>query len=241
MKAPWLDEVPSSWEVRRFAWLGKWAGGGTPSKSEPTYWGGEIPWVSPKDMKVRVIRDTADHVSEAGVRASSTRVVPANSVLMVTRSGILRHSLPVAITGRPVALNQDLKALQPLPDVDAGFVAYWIEASQDVLLSFWRKEGTTVESLETDLIRETPLPLPPHGQQRAIASFLDGETARINTLIEKKRRLLDLLEEKRTALITRAVTRGLDRDVPMKDSGVKWIGEIPEHWELGRLGCPIPE
>ncbi len=79
------------------------------------------------------------------------------------------------------------------------------------------------------------MPLSVDRVQRAIASFLDRETARIDTLIEKKRRLLDLLEEKRTALITRAVTRGLDPDVPMKDSGVEWIGEIPEHWEVVRL------
>lgn len=80
------------------------------------------------------------------------------------------------------------------------------------------------------------VPVPDIGTQRAIASFLDRETARIDTLIEKKRRLLALLEEKRTALITRAVTRGLDPDVPMNDSGVEWIGEIPEHWEVSKLG-----
>lgn len=235
MKAPWLDKVPASWDVRRLAWLGKWIGGGTPSKSDPAYWDGEIPWVSPKDMKGRVLKDTADHVSVAGVQQSSTRVVPAESVLIVTRSGILRHSLPVGIISRPMAFNQDIKALQPSSGIDASFVAYWIEANQPALLSLWRKEGTTVQSLETDLIRETPIPLPPYDQQRGITSFLDRETARIGTLIEKKRRLLNLLEEKRTALITRAVTRGLDPDVPMKDSGVEWIGEIPEHWKVLQL------
>lgn len=96
-------------------------------------------------------------------------------------------------------------------------------------------KGTTRQILTRDDFRSATVAIPPVGVQRAIASFLDGETAKIDALIEKKRRLLDLLEEKRTALITRAVTRGLDPDAPMKDSGVEWIGEIPEHWEAVQL------
>ena len=72
-------------------------------------------------------------------------------------------------------------------------------------------------------------------EQRAIAAFLDRETARIDALVAKKERLIELLQEKRTALITRAVTKGLDPNVPMKDSGVEWLGEIPAHWEVKRL------
>ena len=73
---------------------------------------------------------------------------------------------------------------------------------------------------------------PPVAEQRAIAAFLDRETARIDALVAKKERLIELLQEKRTALITRAVTKGLDPNVPMKDSGVEWLGEIPAHWEV---------
>lgn len=79
------------------------------------------------------------------------------------------------------------------------------------------------------------LPLPPVIEQRAIAAFLDRATARIDALIEKKQRLIELLERKRQAVITQAVTRGLDPDVPMKDSGVEWLGAIPSHWILRRL------
>ena len=78
-------------------------------------------------------------------------------------------------------------------------------------------------------------PLPPLPEQRTIAAFLDRETARIDALVSKKERLIGLLQEKRTALITRAVTRGLDPNAPMKDSGVEWLGEIPAHWEVKRL------
>ena len=79
------------------------------------------------------------------------------------------------------------------------------------------------------------IPLPPLPEQQAIAAFLDRETAKIDALVAKKERLIELLQEKRTALISHAVTRGLDPDVPMKDSGVEWLGEIPAHWEVRRL------
>ncbi len=78
-------------------------------------------------------------------------------------------------------------------------------------------------------------PIPPVAEQRAIVAFLDRETAKIDSLIVKKQRLIELLQEKRTALISRAVTKGLDLDVPMKDSGVEWLGEIPVHWEVKRM------
>ena len=73
---------------------------------------------------------------------------------------------------------------------------------------------------------------PPTIEQRAIAAFLDRETARIDALVAKKQQLIELLQEKRTALVTRAVTKGLDPNVPMKDSGVEWLGQIPAHWEV---------
>ena len=79
------------------------------------------------------------------------------------------------------------------------------------------------------------IPLPPLSEQRAVAAFLDQETAKIDALVSKKERLVELLREKRTALISHAVTKGLDPDAPMKDSGVEWLGEIPAHWEVRRL------
>ncbi len=82
------------------------------------------------------------------------------------------------------------------------------------------------------IAKRFPFLLPSVLEQRAIAAFLDRETARIDALVAKKERLIELLQEKRTALITRAVTKGLDPNVPMKDSGVEWLGEIPAHWEV---------
>ena len=92
--------------------------------------------------------------------------------------------------------------------------------------------GTKMPRVSSEQIGNLPVSLPPLAEQHAIATFLDRETARINTLIEKKERLIELLQEKRAALISHAVTKGLDPMVPMKDSGVEWLGEIPAHWEV---------
>ena len=95
--------------------------------------------------------------------------------------------------------------------------------------------GAKMPRVSPDQVGNSHAPLPPESEQRAIAAFLDRKTAKIDGLVERNERLIELLQEKRTALITRAVTQGLDPDVPMKDSGVEWLGEIPAHWEVKRL------
>ena len=101
--------------------------------------------------------------------------------------------------------------------------------------------GITRFGLGGDAIRTGVFAMPTEPEQRAIAAFLDRETARIDALVAKKERLIELLQEKRTAIITRAVTKGLDPNVPMKDSGVEWLGEIPAHWGAKRLKQTVPE
>jgi type I restriction enzyme S subunit len=95
--------------------------------------------------------------------------------------------------------------------------------------------GSTYEAVSADDVSNLGMPLPQETEQHAIAAFLDRETAKIDALVAKKERLIELLQEKRIALITRAVTKGLDPNVPMKDSGIEWLGEIPAHWEVKRL------
>lgn len=96
--------------------------------------------------------------------------------------------------------------------------------------------GSTHQTIYMPDVSRFSTPVPPLEEQLVIADFLDRETAQIDALIKKKRRLIELLEEKRTALITRAVTKGLDPDVEMKDSGLEWLGEIPAHWRPMRIG-----
>ena len=95
--------------------------------------------------------------------------------------------------------------------------------------------GSTYDAVTSSDVGDLLILLPHQGEQHAIADFLDRETAKIDGLVARKERLIELLQEKRTALITRAVTRGLDPTVLMKDSGVEWLGEIPAHWDVKRI------
>jgi type I restriction enzyme S subunit len=106
------SELPRGWTRQAMADIGHWFGGGTPSKANPRFWtGGKIPWVSPKDMKSDLITDAKDHITVEAVAQSATNLVEEGSILIVVRSGILQHTLPVAVTQRQVTLNQDLKAI----------------------------------------------------------------------------------------------------------------------------------
>jgi type I restriction enzyme S subunit len=102
--------------------------GGTPSKVRDDYWGGDIPWVSCKDMKVDWIRDAEDHLTPLGAQ-NGTRVVPENTILIVVRGMILAREFPVAMTKRPVAFNQDLKAVKPADFIDNEYLFHWFRAN----------------------------------------------------------------------------------------------------------------
>jgi len=103
---------------------------------------------------------------------------------------------------------------------------------RDLLAVLVDEAAHGTKAIRMDTWRLTPVEIPPEDEQRAIAAFLDRETAKIDALVAKKERVIELLQEKRTALITRAVAKGLDPTVPMKDSGVEWLGEIPAHWDV---------
>jgi restriction endonuclease S subunit len=161
-------------------------------------------------MKMSVVIDTEDKITPQAVRESATKLVPAGAVLLVVRSGILMHSIPVALSGRKLTLNQDLKALIPRSDLLPEYLFYLISGMQRKLLAEWKKEGATVESLEIDLVAQTPIPLPEECEQRSIAAFLDRESAKIDALMSKIREAITHLREYRTALITAAVTGKID-------------------------------
>jgi len=148
----WLGEIPAHWEVRRLKFMAAFFSGGTPSKENLDYWSGDIPWVSPKDMKYEIIRDTEDHITKKAIEDSSTRLVQSGAVLIVVRSGILRHTIPVGINAIPVAINQDMKAVVMKSILNAEYFASVIRGHQSTLLLEWRKEGTTVESIEFELL-----------------------------------------------------------------------------------------
>src|SRR5436190_6129051 len=165
--------LPQTWTWSPLADLGSWIGGGTPAKNHAAFWNGDVPWVSPKDMKSFHIYDTEDHITEGAVLASATSKVPTGAVLMVTRSGILRHTFPVAVARLPVALNQDLKAVVLCEGLHPDFVAYALRSYGQDILHSCTKDGTTVQSIEFPALKRFEIPVAPCREQRRIADALD--------------------------------------------------------------------
>jgi type I restriction enzyme S subunit len=231
----WLGDVPKHWQVTILKYNCSFSGGGTPSKEKPEYWGGNVPWVSPKDMKVFKLLDTEDKITKDAILESSTNMVKTGALLMVVRSGILQRKIPIAINFVDVTLNQDMKALRFKERIFAEYFSYLVMGHESKFLLLWLKQGATVESIEHEYLANSVIPWPSIEEQTTIARFLDHETAKIDALIAEQQRLIELLKEKRQAVISHAVTKGLDLNAPMKDSGVEWLGDVPEHWDLKKI------
>lgn len=167
-----------SWLSFQLCDLAKFRSGGTPSKSRPEFWSGGIPWVSPKDMSGRDITDSVDHITEAATSHRNTDLVPPGTVLMVVRSGILVRRVPVGIARRPLAINQDLKAILPNSSVlTSEFLTYYLSSQEQNLLSGFVKRGATVHSIVVDKLRRMQTPMPALSEQRRIVEILDQADA----------------------------------------------------------------
>jgi type I restriction enzyme, S subunit len=131
-------------------------------------------------MKAAVIVDTEDHITEAAVSASATNIVPAGSVLAVTRSGILRRAFPVAVTVTAVSLNQDLKALRPVDGIDPRYVAWFLRKDEGLILHECTKDGTTVDSIDFPKFLKRTIPLAPTAEQKRIVAAIEEQISRVD-------------------------------------------------------------
>jgi type I restriction enzyme S subunit len=147
--------------------------GGTPSKSNPEFWSGDIPWVSPKDMKTTLLLGAQDSITLKGVEGSATSLVPTGSILTVVRSGILAHSVPFALAGRPVTFNQDIKAIQVTDDRVTNDYVYWfLRSKEPEILARGVKKGATVHSLQSGFLEGLAIPILPRTEQQRIVDLL---------------------------------------------------------------------
>jgi type I restriction enzyme S subunit len=207
----WLGDVPEHWEVVPLKYLCNFSGGGTPSKDNLDYWtDGDIPWVSPKDMKSFWLSDTQDKVTERAVKESSTNFVEIGTLLMVVRSGILQRTIPIAINTVRVTLNQDMKALRFNERMNVEYAANFIFGCQDSLLLEWSKEGATVESIEHEYLSNGLIPVPSIKEQTEIVEYLNKRMSVFQNLEKRALNGIELLQERRTALISAAVTGKID-------------------------------
>ena len=234
----WLRKIPAHWEMRRLKSFASVQLSNVDKKSED----GQIPVWLCNYVDVYYNEQVGAGVEFMAATASKEQVrrftLREGDVLITKDSETWTDiAVPAVVTQDlpNVLCGYHLAHVRPTENCDGAFLSRAFAAIGPRDQYHISANGITRYGLTGDVIRAGKFPLPPLSEQRAIAAFLDRETARIDALVSKKERLMELLREKRTALISHAVTKGLDPDAPMKDSGVEWLGEIPAHWEVRRL------
>lgn len=203
-------DLPDTWSRRRLAECGTWLSGGTPAKSNPDYWGGEIPWVGPKDLHVHYVDDAEEYVSEAGV-GNGTRTVPEHTILIVVRSMALAKRLQIAFTKRQVAFNQDVKAILPADGVHPRFLFYALWGSHDALHSLVDEASHGTKRLRTDALSQYEIPVPPLSEQERIASVLSA----LDDKIGSNRTLRSVSDETAAELFRASFDRNATERTPI--------------------------
>lgn len=226
----------------------KFLSGGTPSKSEPEYWTGNIPWVSAKDMKTLLISDTEDHITSEGAAVGS-KIAPVGSILILVRGMTLLFDVPICYANRELTFNQDVKALVPRDGVDPRYLMYALLAAKPQLLDHVDQAGHGTGRLATDLLKSLEIRLPDIREQRRIAHILGT----LDDRIELNRRMNATLEAVARALFqswfvdfdpVRAKVEGrqpagMDAETAAlfpDEFEESELGEIPKGWSVGKIG-----
>ncbi|HCT2470283.1 Type i restriction-modification system, specificity subunit S [Klebsiella pneumoniae] len=204
----WLGEIPRHWETKRLRFLMTMSGGLTPRTSEPRYWGGDIPWVSPKDMKSERLSSSIDTLTEDALNETTLRLYPPGKVLIVVRGMILAHTVPVAVNEVPVTVNQDMKVLETTMNPE--YLAVLLRGIQSLVLSIVEESAHGTKVLRTDLLKNMVLPVPPRVEQDEIVSEVARISSRIDRMVSTVTAAITKLHEYRAALVTNAVTGKID-------------------------------
>ena len=233
----WFGETNTKWDVvplREFAVIGT---GHTPSRDNESYWENcNIPWVTVEDLRknginsLKPITDTSQKISELGLKNSAAVLHPKGTV-MLSRTASIGFS---CVIDSEMATTQAFVTWTPKKNkLNSDYLNATLMVMRDHYFAL--AYGATHLTIYFPDIKTLKIPLPPLLDQVKIANFLGHETANIDALIEKQQQLIKLLKEKRQAVIGHAVTKGLNPNAPMRDSGVEWLGEVPEHWDVAKV------
>lgn len=231
---PLIKQIPNNWSEQKVKFqLSGCVAGGTPESGNELFWtdsGDGTAWVSIADMtRSTLITRTEKDVTDRGIYSKGLKIVPKGSLLY----SIFASLGKVSEAGVDLTTNQAILALIQKETLNKAFFRYWLQNMERYLMYY--STSNTQNNLNSEKVGNLPIFIPSHFEQVNIGRFLDHETAKIDTLIDKQQQLIQLLKEKRQAVISHAVTKGLNPNVPMRDSGVEWLGEVPEHWSFPKV------
>ena len=227
----WLGEIPAHWEVKRLKYIATLNDEALPESTDPSL---EMNYVDIGGVDAVAGITGTEAVVFENAPSRARRVVRSGDVIVSTVRTYLRAIAAIEVPESNLIVSTGFAVLRPRL-LESSYASYALRAPHFVERVVANSVGVSYPAINASSLACFPIPYPEVDEQRAIADFLDHETAKIDALMATKEQLIELLQEKRSALITRAVTRGLDPKVPMKDSGVEWLGEIPAHWELTPL------
>lgn len=216
----------ASWEEKKLGEVGSWLGGGTPSTSREEYWeNGNILWITSKDMKSAVIEDTLMKVNEIGVKNSSANYIEKPALLVVMRSGILRRTFPVAMVTKPFTVNQDLKAI--IPDKDDLEFLYWMLLSNEQrILDTCMKNGTTVESINSNALKDLTFKCPTLPEQHEIVRLIDDLLARERAAQQAAEQALASIDLMKKSILARAFRGELGTNKASEASALELLRQV---------------
>lgn len=225
---PWLGEVPAHWFVGKVKHITSFFTGWTPPTGNAAFYEGENPWANISDLGPKWLAEPSKRISDEAVGHSGITLSPTGSLLFSFKLSIGQ----VSFAARDMYTNEAIATFPPSERLNLAFAYY---ALPHYVVQNASENIYGAKLLNQELIKTASVAVPSIHEQQAIATFLDCETAKIDALVAEQEKLIALLQEKRQAVISHAVTKGLDPNVPMKDSGVKWLGEVPGHWEVCAL------
>lgn len=190
---------PKGWEKRPFNKCGHFTSGGTPDKSIKRYWDGKFPWVSPKDMKVSIIYDSLDHISESVFTETNLKRIPPNHLLIVVRGMILAHSFPLAINAVEVAINQDMKAIRPINNLNILYFQACLNSLKREVIGLMSTAGHGTKKFDKESMERLCVPLPPIKLQNQFAQIvenIDAQKALVKQSLQESEDLFNGLVQK---------------------------------------------
>lgn len=229
----WIGEVPKHWEVKKIGLLFKKIGSGATPKSdnESYYKDGDINWLNTGDLDNAIILSTSKKITKKAFDEYSTlKIYPKGSIVIAMYGATIGK---LGILEIETTTNQACCVLAENIQTETMFVFNSLSAGLPEILNLSNGGGQPNISQET--IKSFKICVPPLEEQTAIANFLDAKTTAIDQSIADKENLINLLEEEKKALINEAVTKGVNPNIKLKNSGIDWLGEIPEHWEVKKL------
>ena len=229
----WLGGIPADWSLRKLAHSFRIIGSGTTPKSDVLayYEDGDIAWLNTGDLNDGELYECEKRITKAAhVEHSSLKTYPQGSVVIAMYGATIGK---LAILRFPTTVNQACCVFSDSTSIQNRFLFYWFLALRQEIVGM--ATGGGQPNISQDILSSLRIGCPTIPEQEVISVFLEQETAKIDTLIAKQEKLIELLKEKRQAVISHAVTKGLDPTVPMKLSGVEWLGDVPEHWTATAL------